>query len=380
MGNHRYRFVAAEVFCAMIVMGSLIGRSSPLAGRYTNILNMLLAVIVLFYVGLKGHFRIRYYFCPVLCLGLGLINFAVVHGNNFETYLFIGITYYSVALYLMAADHLNYKLWRAVFFVMSAFIMINWLRSADGYQLFYSTSRNYVVVYMMDLLFILELSAEKNGFTIPLFYYIFCFICSLSAVGRMSIACAALMLSCVIFYRSFVEKGLSRRKKLLRLFMALCFFCVVALLAFFLRDYILHHFFSRFVTDTYHSDQARSRIIISYLKKINNRKAFIFGYNARSIPYIARWNGNIHNAYLMAHAAYGLAGAAVLVCSIPYTLRRLIKRGLYPSAIILFCFFVRSMTDNTLNGQLGDVLAWYCILTFFFHGGRKLFRLLKIRR
>ncbi len=90
----------------------------------------------------------------------------------------------------------------------------------------------------------------------------------------------------------------------------------------------------------------------------------LFGVPGHSYkyPYLNLYDGNTHNAFLMLHAKFGLAGAGVVLFLLVRALIRMVRRRDRTLLLTFVLIAVRSCFDWTAFPGLYDVLFWYFVL------------------
>ena len=354
--------IPSELLCAVIMLAALFGNLSPKMGLLGNCIGLFLAMVVLVDCVIKNRVRLVVLVLFAGSIILGTYNVMFVGQLLFQRYIVTGVIFFAVGLYLNVADTLDFRLWRGVFIIAAAFIMLCWFTSPDGYQLFYQVGRNFVSVLLFVYLMPMVLAAEKNQVKIWIGYYVLIVMCSISAIGRSGIACSALLLCCVAVYRLLIDEKLTIRRR----YINICFCLMMAAAGYAVLykywDKVAGRLFSRFVQDNSSSDAARMKILTEYLKTVDSFPKILLGSNSRVIPYLEQWGGNIHNAYLMTHASYGVIGASVLVVSIAAAIVLMLKNGYIELGMLIAVFALRSFVDSVFQAKPGDMIAWYCII------------------
>ena len=357
--------IPSELLCAVIMLAALFGNLSPRMGLLGNCIGLFFAAIVMLDCVKEKRIRLIVWILFAGSLVLGVYNVMFVGQHAFQKYVITGVTFFAVGLYFNVAETLDYRLWRFVFVVSMAFIMFNWLRSPDGYTLFYQQGRNYVSIFLLVYLMPMVAAAEKNHITIWIGYYVLIVLCTISAVGRGGIVCAMALLAAVAVYRLLIDERLSVRQKFLNI--SLCGVMAVAggIVLFRYWDRIAGRFLSRFVQDNTGSDNSRLKILTGYIDSVDSWPKLLLGSNSRDIPYLAQWLGNIHNSYLMTHAAYGLIGAAVLIVGLVASVVLLIRSGRIELGILIAVIAARGAIDTIFMAKPGDAVAWFCMIYTF---------------
>ena len=357
--------IPSELLCAIIMLAALFGHLNPRLGLLGNCIGLFLAMVIIVDCVRKYRLRLIVWILFAGSLILGVYNVMFVGQHAFQKYVIAGVIFFAVGLYFNVAETLNYWLWRNVFLLTTAFIMFNWFRSPDAYTLFYQLSRNYVSVFLFVYLMPMLAAAEKNQIRIGIGYYILIVLCTISAVGRGGIVCAMALLAAVAIYRLLIDGRLTVRQKFVNI--SLCALMAAAGCVVLSRywDRIARRLLSRFVQDNTASDNARLRILTSYIDSVDSWSKVLLGSNSKEIPYLTQWLGNVHNSYLMTHAAYGLIGAAVLMVGMIACVILLIKSGRVELGILIAVIAARGAIDTIFVAKPADAVAWFCMIYSF---------------
>ena len=357
--------IPSELLCAFIMLASLFGNLNPRMGFAGNCIGLFLAAVVLLDCVRKYKIRMIVWILFAGSLILGVYNVMFVGQHAFQKYVITGVTFFTVGLYFNVAKTLNYRLWRGVFVLTMAFIMFNWFRSPDAYLLFYQLGRNYVSVFLFVYLMPMVAAAEKNQIRISIVYYVLILFCTISAVGRGGIVCAMGLLTAVAVYRFLIDGKLTVRQRFLNI--SLCGVMAamggVVLMRYWNR--IAGRFLSRFVQDNTGSDNSRLQILTEYIKSVDSWPKLLLGSNSKKIPFLTQWIGNVHNSYLMTHAAYGLIGTVVLITGLAACVVLLFRNGQIELGILIAVIAARGAIDTIFMDKAGDAVAWFCIIYSF---------------
>ena len=371
--------ISDEVLCAIIMLSGLLGKLSAGMGLICNCIGLALAAVLLLNCFIYRRISLDVYALFFGGFLLATLNILFVGQLQLQKYAIILIIYFAAGLYLSMAETLNYNLWRIVFFVAVAVVMYNWMTTADEYHLFYGTSRNFVSVFLLIFLIPLVYAAYLNNRKISALYYVLIFVCSVSAIGRSGIAFTGLLLGAIYIYRVFMNPKVSVRTKYLH-FSLLC----VALIVFLamqttVMSALVQKLFSRFIEMSNLQEEPRIKILSSYLESVDAWWKVLLGSNSRKIVYLQKWNGNIHNSYMLTHATFGLIGMIALVVGVISAICMLIKDGKTELGIVLSIFAMRCLVDSIFYAQLGDAIAWFCMLYALprLRGGRKVYFLVR---
>lgn len=173
------------------------------------------------------------------------------------------------------------------------------------------------------------------------------------------------VLSCLVFIVAlFLYDCLYNKKyklsKIIRFAIALMIFI-----------FIVNRFFSQYITifiqklDRYGSNSIRTTIWKEYIDgALNNFDNLFLGVNTRDERYrwLSFYAGNTHNAFLMAHAKFGLVGFGYIVCNILKSIIIFLKKNSSFLVVIFIAWFLRSMLDWTGFPGIFDVMFWIFLI------------------
>ena len=339
--------IPSELLCAVIMLAALFGNLSPKMGLLGNCIGLFFAAIVMLDCVKEKRIRLIVWILFAGSLVLGVYNVMFVGQHAFQKYVITGVTFFAVGLYFNVVETLDYRLWRFVFVVSMAFIMFNWLRSPDGYMLFYQQGRNYVSIFLLVYLMPMVAAAEKNRITIWIGYYVL-IVCrkgrhrvrdgTSGGGGRLPAPDRREIVGAAEVPEHFAVRGDGRGGRN----------CSVPVLG--------PHCGEVFVT-VRAGQHGFGQLPAQNPDRLHRQR--------RLVAYLAQWLGNIHNSYLMTHAAYGLIGAAVLIVGLVASVVLLIRSGRIELGILIAVIAARGAIDTIFMAKPGDAVAWFCMIYTF---------------
>jgi hypothetical protein len=340
-------------FFATIIIGAIFGFS---AAFYISIS-----------ISIAGHILILKYFTSkkviiayliiMFYLLLSMVSY-VVNENAELGSLFASTIYSSIAI-LLILTKLNIKYVFILFFLIMLILLYRIFTIDDLNNIFKDSSRNYVSVYIIFLLFLYFISVFQNKLSLNLFI-IFSFVAfSFWSLGRSGIAVSLLLLLLTIFFKIRID---SRRNKQYTIAI-LSIFVVLTILYF--PD--IKNLVSRFFDESTSTFGGRSTIWVEYLnassKTIIN---LIFGPNVDSNLGWLSINNNLHNSFINLYSRTGMIGLFYVLYLISLSLFRMIKKKYYILLIISLIFLIRSFFDLIFAYFYGDVFMYYLMLFYIF--------------
>lgn len=286
-------------------------------------------------------------------------------------------TYVPTALYFVLEKHFHIRLWEALYVVLCGFLLIMYFLNDIPELVFYETSRNYISVYLVLLLLLLTIQAEKLNQKVPLWWGLLFFAASIVAIGRAGIIVSGIYLLGQLMIRYIQTKSCTRREWIKVLLLSLGVVLIVAFVIYY--DMIMNRFFSRFLDSASSgSDSQRMKIYSTYLKTwtgADGWKHFLFGKNPQQLSSLLKsLKGNLHSSYLMLHARFGIMGVTGLFAGLAFSLALCRKERRWSLMLILCMVALRAITDYAFPYFLGDIFCWYCIFSMQDCFGRKLKR------
>lgn len=347
-----------DLYCLVMVLLSITRNISEKALIISDLINIIMGTI-LFIILLLSQKKIVPFLLSFGSFLLAILNYLLIGQIGIRNILLTSITYFSLALYFIVSKYHNKIIWISLLVLTELLLLFRLMTSVDNYTVFYNMGRNYVSVYLFELIFIITVCFSKENKQVPLSCFFFVFAGCLFSVGRMGIVTSLLLLFFAILSDyDFRDKTVFKYMK--TGVICLCLFFAVSVLVLY-SEKVIQVVFSRFVNDTSSSDAARGDILNSYLKELNSLRHILFGVKTTNIGFLERWEGNVHNAYLVVHSNYGVIGLVVLLTGMIITLLLLRKQRSELFFVLLF-FAIRCLTDKVFVGQLGDMIGWFFIL------------------
>lgn len=328
---------------------------------------------------------------PILLLGLALWIGCVVRYHVNKT-IIIGIVIYSlifllneyisgtsyfyslalticvylpISLVFLKEKNMTRQIWYGFFFILTISLLFTLRQSTDGYYLFFSTSRNYVSVFLLVAIFACFVAAQKNNTRVPILLLLVLFCASTVAIGRGGIISTFLLLVLTGLYRVFAKKNGAGSSLRIMGAVTIIFLAVVFIIM--NPNYILTTYFPRLAGEnTGGSNSERMQILMWYISSINasSIQEVLFGLQPYELggPF-NRVEWNIHNSYLQLFSETGLIGILIGAILLTKSVKWMINNKQFELLFFLIAFAVRSGTDYLFPGQIGDIVViFYCFL------------------
>lgn len=352
-----------EWFCFIIVTAGLFRYISGTVGEACNRAIIIFGALLFIDILINKKIKYQVYICIFLItIILGLTNYYIIRRMTLLRLIIISVGYFPVALYFVIERKLILrKEW--VFLLATGMFWTLYRLIVYGAQVFPHNNRNHITAIIMVLLFIAVYSTESNKKRFPLLIYILVFIWSILSIGRGGIISCGLTLLLIVFKRLFgIGEGETLNQKHLFVILSACIGLIVFTFVFSIySNTIITKYFSRFVDhSTYNSNYIRSTVMLNYIHMLGNPKNLILGINTlqTSIIHIGQIGGNVLSAYLNSHAEFGFFGLICPLLGASFGVRMMWESNFQEAAIVLFCFFIRSITDDVWSWAFGTILVW----------------------
>ncbi len=349
-----------ELLYASFFILSVILALIPLPSGISVYLPLLIGLIyyLLYFsraIDLKGSRNHLFLYLMSICMLTSQI-----YTCNFKLYhIFYIWGYGGIAQMLYSfKNSIRTKVINCVFIVTSCALLIPKFVGISADVLLANSSRNginEIIILYTAITYILLY--EKNE-ELPSIYAIVCLIVSLYSEGRSGIIVSAVLLLAIIGYNYLINKKISVNC------IAYIMMVIIGVLfvAFIFRENIVS-ILNRFIARGF--DTPRYEIWREYFQALRDKPAgIIFGgkYIDPYYPLIFSHKGNLHNAFFMLHANYGIVGLCIVSILLVKCIRRICIEKNYVKAVLLFVLILRSMFDWTAFPANYDVLFYY----FFF--------------
>lgn len=286
-----------------------------------------------------------------------LIQIAVFQSGSFQTILM----FLPLAIYFIKRE----KLWKPPYFIVAAIIvlvtLISWINSPNNYLLFDSMSRNYVSVFAIYALTLINLCYEKENKDCPFIYFVIVWIICLSAFGRGGILASSIMVILEYAYKMF-KKEMSNSKRN-RTFILICLAIIFVIYVYLNFDWISDTILRRFFggeSSAVESNADRLYMIKKYIDEcLSSFSSLLFGANAFEISLVGN---NMHNSYIQVHSAFGLIGLIFVIIMSIKGVFYLVKSNRETSAILFIGVLIRAFTDWCFPGFPLEFILWYYML------------------
>lgn len=280
-----------------------------------------------------------------------------------------------VALGIYCTKHVNPRKWIVLYCVVSAYLLIRLYLAPDRYTVFYSHSRNYISVFLIIMMFLNALIADKAGKRLPGWMIYVSVITSILSIGRGGIVACMFIAGLYLLYQVHKTNYSDNKKVKILCLMILTLVLVIAFIAF--GEEIIEKIFPRFgkasaaANSSSNAVIARFRMWELYVQGcFHSANSFIWGMDpARPIYEVRKViDFNLHNSYLQLHTFYGIIGFFfAMFCAMRF-LYRYYRMGKMEIVILFLGYLLRCLTDQCFPGVLSGIGLWAAI---FFSRQRK---------
>ena len=293
--------------------------------------------------------------------------FAII--DFFQIIIFHSGSLQSLFLFLPLAIYFVKKeiIWKLPFFIVSAIIvfitMFSWVNSPNEYILFDSMSRNYVSVFAIYALSMINICYEKEGKDCPFVYFLIMWFMCLSAFGRGGILASSIMVILESAHKIFRRKMRKGKSKKIGDFILIGLAILFVLYVYFNFDWVSSTILRRFFggeTSAIGSNADRWYMISSYINICTTSFLdFIFGASSSEVALVGN---NMHNSYIQLHSTFGIIGLLFLIVMSVRGFIYLIKNNKITSSILFLGVLIRSFTDWCFPGFTLEFILWYYML------------------
>lgn len=308
--------------------------------------------------------RRRFYPLPVFALTLTLLWLAAFTAHSayrnyglsdlFYTLCYIGISF------LLLQNTYSHAVSLGLYGVTAGSILLRIVQGADKDMILLANSRNYISVLLLSTMLLYYISChdkKKPVLVTPvlLFFYI-----NIYATGRGGIIVSAFLTLGILLYKYLrIENG--RKKVLMGMLMIIVLmsagFCLAASERFSLESYLQQSFDAFFSRGA--DSNGRFEIWGTFLK--NNGKSLI-AYLFASDASLARPDGNLHNSFLQAYAAFGFIGFIVTAVMLIRAFIKGLKEKDFLWLVLFIGLMMRAFTDKVFFQGYCEIYLYYFLL------------------
>lgn len=281
----------------------------------------------------------------------GTISF--MYNNNGGPALFLKILSPMIVGAIIYYNHIDTKFMNKIYYLIVLAIIYKWVLVGNE-NIVFNSSRNMISLFFLFMncldIFVRYKNHDRQDYKKVLLTVIFSFI----AKGRSGIIISCLFLFITIFKEIF-SKGIKSKIKLL------LFIIILIVLFIYSLDFIDIYLesFDRFGTET-----GRTDYWIMYFNSIkDNLFNLLFGTKLTSFYMLKIVDFNLHNAFLMSHANYGLLIFVSLVVLLGLGLITSLKNNNYSIFIIIFLLLSKGNIDYVFFHSYCDILI-FCVLFY----------------
>lgn len=274
----------------------------------------------------------------------------------------------SIALFFLGRENLSEKIWCFFGVIIYAVLWYCMIHSVNGYTLFAYTSRNYVSVYSLFVLFLLVVVHYKNNTKFPGVLVWHNLVLCVFSVGRGGIISAAILFA--LYYMILIKKNKKLTKKI-EIVGSLLIIAIIILYYMYTRG-LLNVVWEKYLWRFYDnrsigSNQERMSMLREYMTEtLGNVFYFLFGSDISKLSLIKYQNGNIHNSYFMLHKAFGVLGGTVLLGYAASFAKVLWKSRAFDLLMIMAVIMFRALFDSCFPYHILNIPFMYMAIGCFY--------------
>ena len=249
---------------------------------------------------------------------------------------------YSGPVAILLTKTVDYRYIMVAFYLVAGYVLFNMVRGVDSVHVLASTGRNYIsasIVLLVVLLYMLQKIQTNHIALLPAL--VAAAVCVYGS-GRSGALTATLLLLIVFSAYLFSEK----KMPIAKIMIVIVFSVGAVFLAQALFGNYIDSLLSRFEREGLNTP--RLEIWSEYLGAVlRSVPDFLLGAPADYTTglYVARYGGNLHNAFLMLHARTGLIGFLFVAIGLFAAVSKLIREKEYFICGLIAVLVFRSMFD-----------------------------------
>ena len=292
--------------------------------------------------------------CWLICVLLqnGYINYPI--DNMLYTILYLGLSV------LILRNLYNHYIALALYGITIASIIKKLAQDTSINAILFANSRNYISVLLLFTLLLYYISCHDKNRHLLVTPAILYFIVSIIATGRGGIFSSGFLAIGICVYKAFSLEN-KYAKRLLWLVIIILTLISVAL-ASSVSDNTIGGFLGNYfnvlrvkgITDV-----TRQKIWTSYVK---NNHCDLLTFLVGSDTHLVRRDGNLHNSFLQAYAAFGFVGFAAIIILVLKALIQGLKNKDWLWIILYVGLILRAFTDRLFFQGYCEIFLYYFIL------------------
>lgn len=345
----------ANVFAEIFLVVFIVAKTMSLPDLLANFLIASSGLLCLAWLVIK-QINISRWILVTFFLTILMFISILVNGNASYYELIWTWSYMGVALLFTKSEINSFAIERVYFLVMAIFAF-DIVTGVNPQNALSSGSGNNIATYVLFYVILLYMKRYEEGKKIILWPCITAVLFAIWGNGRAGLLASITLAILVISYRFIFEKK-GKVKTLIII--------VILILS---ARFILFHYMGEYINtfiykmNRYGTESIRTAIWGEYFQKITSNLIYlIFGAPTMDCHWASLYNGNLHNAFLVAHAKYGLIVFIYIVYSMLQVSCRFIKKKNGYLIIFVMVWFIRSMFDWTGFPGIFDVLFWYFVI------------------
>lgn len=356
--------IIPDILIMLFVLIINVGRMLIANSMLINLLLMIIGILALAFVFIKKHKSIGSIAIVGIVLSCLLI-LSTLYNNNSDMFDLLWIWVYLGLAALLYHFPLSKKNMRFTFYFVLFIYASFMLRGADASEVFYSISANNISVYLIFSLslYFISLRETEGKVSLPYIPIIAVLIVTAWTGSRAALLTMLFFLITVVMYNLLYINKMKFSSFIKVTALVMVIFVFIDTLA---ANYLTNLLYK---LDRYGMESSRTLIWDHYISAaLDGLGSFVFGVSTENSRY-AYLRENLHNAFFMLHAKYGVMGFLLIITCIFGTCWNLIKKKEFAYLIIIASLCIRSLFDWTAFPGCYDIFFFYCI--FYFLGVRK---------
>lgn len=257
---------------------------------------------------------------------------------------------------------INYKLAKALYYIVSILLMVNIISSGGVDNLNLVTSRNTIGIMLLFYFSIYAISSYTNNQKITLYPIILGLVVTIMAVGRSGILTFSLLIVLFLLFK-YDGKEYKIRNPVKSVFVLII--CGIIL---WISYYFMEFYFAQTISNFQNRGLESIRILIwhDYINKtFTSVKHLFFGTPISGTLLLDRFNNNLHNSFFMLHAKYGIVALITVIVLILNAFIYFIKTNNVVYFILLLALLFRMQFDYTNFNAQSDIILFYLMFSLF---------------
>lgn len=361
-------------FCSLLLilflLGTFFAKVLPIGIFVGNAIVGIIGLTLLFYVCItEKNSPIPVYILLYCIMAMTVMSVSMAYNGNSSPEDLAWIWVYAGPVSVLLTKQIDYRYFKFAFYAVTLYIFIQVLTGVNEANLFTSGSRNAIsanIIFFAVLLYLFQYNQTGH---IDLMPSVLVLAICVYGSGRSGVLVGLALFLLVLLSYLLFEKKMAVFKVALVAVIAVCAYILIVNI---FGDYLLY-LDARF--DREGLESSRTIIWSEYFSAIFSSVGdMVFGAPTTSSTglHIAYYGGNLHNAFLMLHAKFGIAGFLFIFLGILLFTKEAIRRRDFIYGGMLAILIFRSMFDWTaFTGQYDLVFLYIIFNTLLYRKSEK---------